>query len=525
MDITESKFQRIFKKICCSIIIFIAATILLVLTMTSMLYTNKIYGSTEIVRFESDSILKHTSIILLLMALGLYLKRRNIKIQIRPRLIIVVCLFLTGAYAAWILSTQLNPISDQKLCLYASVDLLNGDYHSWNVGGYAFRYPNQNGLILFYALIGKLFGKGNALFIQFINLAAAVAAVIYLAKFSEKLLFIPNKFYLILALLLYAPLLFYITFVYGTLPGFACAVMGLYYQYRFLLENRLIAILPCIIFSCGAVLFKSNYLIFIVAMVIIFLFHAIYKKNLQGLIGCVLLIALYLFSNQFVKASLEHITGCEIKAGTPTVSWITMGLQESEMAPGWYSDYNYTLFSRCDFNAEKAASIAERDLQAAVDKFIHHPGYAVKFFGKKISSMWNEPTFQSIWIQDVKSSQIERTKIVDSLLDKEGKLHWLYLHVFDSVQTLVYLFALLFIAKNRKNMTVYQLCPVIIFIGGFLFHLFWEGKAQYTVIYFFLLIPYAFKGFQQTLELFSRFIDRRKPPVALQQAESGNFNL
>ena len=281
------------------------------------------------------------------------------------------------------------------------------------------------------------------------------------------------------------PLLFYITLVYGTLPGFACAVMGLYYQYRFLLENRLIAILPCIIFSCGAVLFKSNYLIFIVAMVIIFLFHAIYKKESTGPYWLCFINRFILIQQSVCKASLEHITGCEIKAGTPTVSWITMGLQESEMALDGTRTIITHCFPGCDFNAERAASIAEQDLQAAVDQFIHHPGYAVKFFGKKISSMWNEPTFQSIWIQDVKSSQIERTKIVDSLLDKEGKLHWLYLHVFDSVQTLVYLFALLFIAKNRKNMTVYQLCPVIIFIGRFLFHLFWEGKAQYTVIYFF----------------------------------------
>ena len=47
--------------------------------MTSMLYTNKIYGSTEIVRFESDSILKHTSIILLLMALGALFETKEYK--------------------------------------------------------------------------------------------------------------------------------------------------------------------------------------------------------------------------------------------------------------------------------------------------------------------------------------------------------------------------------------------------------------------------------------------------------------
>jgi len=38
------------------------------------------------------------------------------------------------------------------------------------------------------------------------------------------------------------------------------------------------------------------------------------------------------------------------------------------------------------------------------------------------------------------------------------------------------------------------LIPGIIFIGGFLFHLVWEAKGQYTVCYFVLLIPYAWMG-------------------------------
>ena len=33
-----------------------------------------------------------------------------------------------------------------------------------------------------------------------------------------------------------------------------------------------------------------------------------------------------------------------------------------------------------------------------------------------------------------------------------------------------------------------------IFIGGFIFHLFWEAKGQYTITYFVLLIPYCVKG-------------------------------
>ena len=33
------------------------------------------------------------------------------------------------------------------------------------------------------------------------------------------------------------------------------------------------------------------------------------------------------------------------------------------------------------------------------------------------------------------------------------------------------------------------------FIGGFIFHIFWEGKCQYTLPYFMILIPLCIMGY------------------------------
>ena len=43
-------------------------------------------------------------------------------------------------------------------------------------------------------------------------------------------------------------------------------------------------------------------------------------------------------------------------------------------------------------------------------------------------------------------------------------------------------------------MKLHRLLLPTIFIGGFLFHLFWEAKSQYTITYFVLLMPYCAKG-------------------------------
>ena len=45
-----------------------------------------------------------------------------------------------------------------------------------------------------------------------------------------------------------------------------------------------------------------------------------------------------------------------------------------------------------------------------------------------------------------------------------------------------------------------MLVLAMIFIGGFVFHMFWEAKCQYTISYFVLLIPFAAAGYEATAE-------------------------
>ena len=45
------------------------------------------------------------------------------------------------------------------------------------------------------------------------------------------------------------------------------------------------------------------------------------------------------------------------------------------------------------------------------------------------------------------------------------------------------------------------------FIGGFLFHMLWEAKCQYTTSYFILLIPYSMRGYLQLSKIVQEFIN------------------
>ena len=50
------------------------------------------------------------------------------------------------------------------------------------------------------------------------------------------------------------------------------------------------------------------------------------------------------------------------------------------------------------------------------------------------------------------------------------------------------------VLKDEKNEAYYL--PLLTFIGGFVFHFFWEAKCQYTLPYFVLLIPYSVLGME-----------------------------
>ncbi|MDY4839306.1 MAG: hypothetical protein SO160_07160, partial [Lachnospiraceae bacterium] len=48
-----------------------------------------------------------------------------------------------------------------------------------------------------------------------------------------------------------------------------------------------------------------------------------------------------------------------------------------------------------------------------------------------------------------------------------------------------------------REQDIRKIAWLILLIGGFLFHLFWEAKGQYTVVYVWLCIPYCIWGYKR----------------------------
>ena len=82
------------------------------------------------------------------------------------------------------------------------------------------------------------------------------------------------------------------------------------------------------------------------------------------------------------------------------------------------------------------------------------------------------------------------------------------------LQTLILFGTIMYILIDSKKIKFKELIFAIIFIGGFVFHLIWEAKCQYTITYFVLLIPYSIVGYKKTsekiLQIYNKSLEKLK---------------
>lgn len=509
----------------CILILLIFTGILLLLLCLSITGSAAVYGGAEQVWFYKDSPLYHLLVFMLVTALGvMILKVRNAEgreeksreeQEERRKRFIRLLLILSGLYVIWIMGTMFHPASDQRLVIDCGKALATGDLSPWNqVGfryhhnefeGYAYTYPHQNGQILFAAFLYLLVGEQAAFLWQLLNVACLAVGILYTGKMAEEVLEMKNRFYgLALLMMAFLPFSFYVTFAYGTLPGFACSAAAVWYERSFLEERRKRDLILSSVLISAAILFKSNYMIVLTAMVIFFTAEAMFQKKLFPLLGAAALLSAYLLSHSLVLGGLSLAAGHSVEGGPPMLTWVEMGLQEGSRAPGWFNNYNVHIYLDNQEDRELTAAAVERDLGRTIQYFMEHPDYTADFFNRKLRSIWTEPTFQSLWIQEVKGFGWLFPSFTRSLFKEGGTANEIYWQLCNAVQTLVYGGALLFAVFRFRRVKFQGLFFAVIFIGGFLFHLFWEAKGQYTVSYFTLLIPYAVLGMQDWIHWVSK---------------------
>lgn len=370
-----------------------------------------------------------------------------------------------------------------------------GDYGTFSVGGYLNRYPHQTGL-LFYDMLLQMIAPypttsfvANFFFVLGIN---CCSALISHALFKNRVV---THLTVILSFA-FLPQFFFILFAYGLTPGFFFMILAFYHAIRFTQTHRIRNIVFTVVGASVAICFKQNFLIGAIAILIYWLLHALknlsWRAIVKPLAAILALLLLMSVPSMLISRYFEEKTGIEAGKGTPSILWIAMGtdLDNSVRAPGWYNSFNYNTFTSAGYDSDAAAEIGKEALRENLEKIKADPARSADFFKAKTVSQWCEPMFQSVWSGPLEAcKQYTNTELLRSIYnggEAEDRIEALSKQIL----LLVFGFTLLFLLLYRKQCEGWELL-LLFFIGGLLFHTFWEGKSQYTYPYVFCMIPVA----------------------------------
>ncbi|WP_207649878.1 hypothetical protein [Butyrivibrio proteoclasticus] len=427
----------------------------------------------------------------------------------------ILFLILGGISVFWILTSQYIPNADQYEIQSVAYRMHFGDYREFAKYGYIGGHVNQVGMLLVSYVFSFIFGNENYIVFQLANAVALIVIYKELVKFGCRIgLSNFGKLLIPFFGIIYLPMIIYVSFVYGNMGGLALTLVAINSEMDFFEKRNVKNILISSICIAFAMMLKSNFMIFLIGMLIYAAIHLFgeHKKWTFGFI-----IALLIFSlgqSKAAKWTLEIITGEDIGQGSSPISYIAMGLQESGLGPGWYNAYNDMTYIWHNYDTDGQKREAIQNIKDRLGYFKENPWEAVSFFTRKTASQWNEPTYESIWLisNDLSNSQVRISSWVYFLASQKGNAFVGRLGKI--AQILVLSGTFLFVLFNRKRNDYYKtLTLIMMFIGGFLFHLFWEAKSQYTISYFILLLPYAIMGYESLNRRITFMADKEKIAV------------
>lgn len=522
------------EKICVTGVMVIMGFLMAGITSMSFGMTAEIYEG-ETTAFLNDHVLWNVIGFLAAIVLAWWIQIRKIRISNRflKGYVIIINLILLW----FVISTQFASRNDQGIVMNMASALLHGNYEYWKIGGYGYRCTHQNGIVLIFALFSWIFGNGNDLAIQLLNVAFMFGGYYYMYRICKNI-FPSEEIANRVLFLLYAflPYLFYVTFEYGTVIGVMFILGGFYHGLCFLRDLKWKDAVLSALFCAMATVCKSNFYIYVIAILIVTGVHALFcgeegknsRCRVKKLVfGAGIIITCLLF-RLAVYETILGITGEEPGRGTPASVYVAMGLSDGMKAPGWNNGMDYILMEVYHHDYDVVHQEAQKIIRQSLQGFLEKPEEAGRFFTLKIASMWANPTFQCDYLLQDREANPEIPGMIAALIEPGNPVNGVFRHIFDVIQSVLYAGVLLYCLlrmrkKERENVTIQEMLCAITFIGIFLFHVFWEGKCYYTVPCMVLLIPYSVMGYHEMGSFLENVGNNRRDWMATLRRECSLF--
>lgn len=350
---------------------------------------------------------------------------------------------------------------------------------------YLYTYPHQAGQALLVELVYRLFGYENLFAFRMLN-TVGVLIFVYSGYQITSLSFERDEIkvnYLLLAAGC-VPLFIYTNVIYGEVLAAAAVTFACWMLLIWLKQKRVWQMLLMILALVFAVYMKNNCLIAAVAVGLVLLVKAAAEKQWRMAIRVIPMMIVLLVAQPAMSRLYEYRSGWPLNQGMPKSLWVAMGLQSDGEAPGWWNEFPIKVYKeQAGYDPEVADAIAKEAISLSLQDFTEHPAEAVRFFGRKFVSQWNDASFGC---QVSAGSQ-----------DTPGLEAWM-----NGYHSLVLLGVVCFVFWGfRRRKKLEECLPLILLCGGFLFHMAWEVKGRYGLFYFVLLLPVAAAGIQELSEM------------------------
>ena len=399
----------------------------------------------------------------------------------------------------WSTVSHCIPMADQWILCGVAQGFQNGDFSQLTMDSYErylYIHPHQLGLTAVFEGVFALFGNGNYYAFQLLNCLGAMVCV-YSGYRITRLLTDRKKAW-VYELLLSAfcfPLLFYVTFVYGEILSITCSLLGIWLFLEYQRQGRWGYFAGCAVSVSLACLIRNNSMIVLIAMLCVLLVLGLGRRRLQPLLLFLLLILVFLGGRLGLRQLYQYRSGVQLNAGAPMNLYVAMGMQEGEVAPGWYNNYIlHVYWGEADFDRELAKEIANQSIRSSIKRFVQEPSYALWFYAKKFVTQWDDPTYQSLVM--TYASDEKRSNVVSQVY--KGPVHEALLWFMNTYQSLIFTGACCWVLRGmKKKRNLEEYLPLIVVLGGFFFHMLWEAKGRYILPYFVTMLPMAAVGLEE----------------------------
>ena len=299
----------------------------------------------------------------------------------------------------------------------------------------------------------------------------------------------------VLLYVLFLPLALQCIFVYGTLPMLMMTALAVLCFALYLKKRRARFGLAYAVCIALAYMLKPNAAVPLIALAICAALDVPESRDWRLPGFAALSVALSAGLLQLVIAQYELRAGVTLTGDVSMLARMVMGLQRGGAQAGWFNRYTEQFFP-LDVTAAQERAVASADLAARLAELRADPGMALVFFRDKLLSQWLEPSYGAMWYGDLCAHTgvlAEGTKVIFTDGGAIRAALERYMGVYQKMMYALSCAGLVSLLRDKKA-NLPALCLALCALGGCLYHMLFEAKAQYIYMYAVLMMPVAARG-------------------------------